>query len=148
MMVGTAAVAALASVALMACGSDSGSSSGSGSSGDLCSYAKDLEQSLGSDAFDNMDKATFDQIQEIVGNVKDKAPEEIKDDVNTVAEGFASVQKIFAKYDYDLTKLTAAAAADPDLTKQLQAAGGEDFTAASDRVSTYLEDTCGITGGS
>ena len=55
-----------------------------------------------------------------------------------MANGFADVQEIFAEYDYDLAKLGAAAAADPELTQRLEAFGGEEFTAASERVSTYL----------
>ena len=139
------AAAAFATVGLAACGSDSGSSS---SSGDLCSYAKEMEASLSDDAFATPDKATFDKIEDIVGNVQDKAPAEIKADVATVAKGFADVKAIFAKYDFDLTKLTAAAAADPELTQQLQDFGNEDFTAASDRVSAYLDKECGIKAGS
>ena len=46
------------------------------------------------------------------------------------------------------TVLGSAAAADPELTQRLQSSAGEEFTAASDRVNTYLEETCGITGGS
>ena len=140
-MVGLAlAVAAIG--ALGACGSSGGSSSGSG---DLCSYAKEMESSLSDEAFSNTDKATFDKIEEIIGNVQDKAPSEIKDDVSTMAEGFAKVRELFAKYDYDLAKLSAAAASDPALTKQLESFSSEDFSAASDRVSTYLEEKCGIT---
>jgi len=143
--VGTMAAAACATVALAACGSDSGSSS---SGGDLCSYAREMEATVSDDAFSTPDKATFDKIEEIVGNVQDKAPSEIKADVATVAQGFADVKAIFAKYDFDLTKLSAAAAADPELTQQLEDVGNEEFTAASDRVSAFLDEECGITSGS
>ncbi len=58
------------------------------------------------------------------------------------------MKAIFAKYDFDLAKLTAAAAADPELTQQLQNFGNEEFTAASDRVSAFLDKECGIKSGS
>jgi uncharacterized lipoprotein len=139
------AAAAFAVVGLAACGSDSASST---SSGDLCSYAKEMEATLGDGAFSTPDKATFDQIEEIVTNVQDKAPDEIKADVATVVKSFADVKAIFAKYDFDLAKLSAAAAADPELTQQLQNFGNEEFTAASDRVSAFLDKECGIKSGS
>lgn len=139
------AAAALATVGLVACGGDSTSSS---SGGDLCSYAKEMEATVGDDAFSTPDKATFDKIEDIVTNVQDKAPAEIKDDVATVVKGFADVKAIFAKYDFDLTKLSAAAAGDPELTQRLENFGNEDFTAASDRVSAFLDKECGIKSGS
>ncbi len=80
----------------------------------------------------------------LVDNVKENAPDEIQADLETVSNGFADVQEIFAEYDYDLAKLGAAAAADPELTQRLESFGGEEFTAASERVSTYLQEECNL----
>ena len=60
--------------------------------------------------------------------MKENAPDEIQADLETVSNGFADVQEIFAEYDYDLAKLGAAAAADPELTQRLESFGGEEFT--------------------
>jgi hypothetical protein len=158
-VVGTLALTAVAVLGVAACGSgdngsaSSGTSAGAGTSGDagdsdLCTYAKQLEETTNPDSFSNMDKATFDKIDEIIGNVQAKAPDEIKDDVATVAENFQDVRAIFAKYDFDIAKLTSAATADPSLTEKLQSLNSDEFNAASQRVNTYLQEKCGIQAGS
>ena len=145
-VVGTLALTAVAVLGVAACGSSDKGSSSSG--GDLCSYAKQLEETTNPDSFSNMDKATFDKIDEIISNVQAKAPAEIKDDVATVAKNFQDVRAIFAQYDFDIAKLTSAATADPSLTDKLQALNSDEFNAASQRVNTYLQDKCGIKAGS
>ena len=161
-VVGTLALTAVAVLGVAACGSsDNGSSSGgtsasagtsggggSGGDSDLCTYAKQLEETTNPDSFSTMDKATFDKIDEIISNVQAKAPAEIKDDVATVAKNFQDVRAIFAQYDFDISKLTSAATADPALTEKLQALNSDEFSAASQRVNTYLQEKCGIQGGS
>jgi len=157
-VVGTLALTAVAVLGVAACGSsDNGSSSGGtsasaggGSAGDsdLCTYAKQLEETTNPDSFSNMDKATFDKIDEIITNVQAKAPDEIKDDVATVAKNFQDVRAIFAQYDFDIAKLTSAATADSSLTDKLQSLNSDEFNAASQRVNTYLQEKCGIQGGS
>jgi hypothetical protein len=166
-VVGTLALTAVAVLGVAACGSsDNGSSSGtsasastsaragtsggggSASDSDLCTYAKQLEETTNPDSFSTMDKATFDKIDEIISNVQAKAPAEIKDDVATVAKNFQDVRAIFAQYDFDISKLTSAATADPALTDKLQALNSDEFNAASQRVNTYLQEKCGIQGGS
>jgi hypothetical protein len=153
-VVGTLALTAVAVLGVAACGSsDKGSSSsgtaaGGGSESDLCTYAKQLEETTNPDSFSTMDKTTFDKIDEIIGNVQAKAPAEIKDDVATVAKNFQDVRAIFAQYDFDIAKLTSAATADPSLTDELQALNSDEFNAASQRVNTYLQEKCGIQAGS
>ena len=107
-MVGAAAFLVLA---VTACGSDSGSSSsGSGSdSDDLCAFAQEMERTFNDESFANADQATFEQIEDIMTNVQERAPDEIKADVETVASTFKDVQEIFAENDYDLAKVAAAA---------------------------------------
>jgi hypothetical protein len=167
-VIGALSLAAVAVLGLAACGSSdrssgsTGTSASAGTSGgsagtsagsggddsDLCTYAKQLEQSLNPDSLSTPDKATFDKVQEIIANVQAKAPDEIKADVATVAENFKNVQAIFSQYDYDIAKLTSAVTADPTLAQKLQALSGDDFNAASQRVDTYLQEHCGITAGS
>jgi hypothetical protein len=161
-VVGTLALTAVAVVGVAACGSsDNGSNSngtsasaetaggtGGAANSDLCTYAKQLEETTNPDSFSNMDKATFDKIDEIITNVQAKAPDEIKDDVATVAKNFQDVRAIFAQYDFDIAKLTSAATADSSLTEKLQSLNSDEFNAASQRVNTYLQEKCGIQGGS
>jgi hypothetical protein len=157
-VVGTLALTAVAVLGVAACGSSDNGSSSSGTSAsaggssaggsDLCTYAKQLEETTNPDSFSNMDKATFDKIDEIITNVQAKAPDEIKDDVATVAKNFQDVRAIFAQYDFDIAKLTSAATADSSLTDKLQSLNSDEFNAASQRVNTYLQEKCGIQGGS
>ena len=144
------AAVALMVFGLAACGSDgdSGSGDGGGSGGgnteDLCADARELEELGTGDALTDLNEETFTRVTGLVDNVKENAPDEIQADLETVSNGFADVQEIFAEYDYDLAKLGAAAAADPELTQRLESFGGEEFTAASERVSTYLQEECNL----
>jgi hypothetical protein len=144
----TAAAVALMVLGLAACGSDddsSGSGSGGGgNSADLCDNARELESLGNGDALGDLDEATFTRLTDLVEGVRENAPDEIKDDIETVADGFADVREIFEEYDYDLAKLGAAAATDAELTERLESFGGQDFTDASERVSTYLQEECGL----
>jgi hypothetical protein len=141
-----AAVAVMV-LGLAACGSDGGSDSGGdggGNSADLCENARELEALSSGDALNDLNEETFTKVTDLVDGVRENAPDEIQGDLETVANGFADVQEIFAEYDYDLAKLGAAAAADPELTERLESFGGEEFTSASERVSTYLQEECGL----
>jgi hypothetical protein len=141
------AAVALMVFGLAACSSDDGSSSdggGGGNSEDLCADARELEALGSGDALTDLNEATFTRLNELVAGVKENAPDEIQADLETVSTGFEDVQEIFAEYDYDLAKLGAAAAADPELTERLESFGGEEFTSASERVSTYLQEECNI----
>ncbi len=122
--------------------------SGSGSS-DFCNFAKDLQNSdigssLDSDNSTNL-KADLDKVRDALSQAKDKAPAEIKADVATVADEFQKYNDILAKYDYDPQKLTDAAQKDPQVLQQATAVLGDPkYQAASDRVSAYAEQVCGI----
>ena len=140
------AAVALMVFGLAACGSDGGSSSdgGGGNGEDLCTNARELEALGSGDALTDLNEETFTKLNELVAGVKENAPDEIQADLETVSTGFADVQEIFAEYDYDLAKLGAAAAADPELTQRLESFGGEEFTSASERVTTYLQEECNL----
>jgi hypothetical protein len=140
------AAVALMVIGLAACGSDGGSSSdgGGGNGEDLCTNARELGALGSGDALTDLNEETFTTLNELVAGVKENAPDEIQADLETVSTGFADVQEIFAEYDYDLAKLGAAAAADPELTQRLESFGGEEFTSASERVTTYLQEECNL----
>jgi hypothetical protein len=167
------ALAVVVAAGLTACGSDSGSSNdttaatsgaaaGSGNGGsdasvdvpkgdsnsDLCKYARELEQSNAEQDFTDLDKEQFEKFQEIVGNIQDKAPDEIKADIDKLASAWGDIKAVFAKYDYDLAKLGQAAAKDPELQAKLESFSTGDFATASARIDAYFKETCGIDPGS
>jgi hypothetical protein len=167
----TLALAAAAVLAMAACGSSGGSSatttesassapagttgpdqsvtvdtnfSGQGSS-DLCSYAKQLEESGTVTNLSTASKADFEKFKGIVKNIEDKAPDEIKGDVQTYEKFLADLQTVFEKYNYDTAKIGAAAATDPDVQKVLASINDPDFTASTTRLDAYFKQVCGLT---
>jgi hypothetical protein len=151
----------VAVLGVAACGrSDNGSSSGGTSasagtsggggsaSGDFCEVAKQLEQSMTAESLSKPNKETFTKIESFMGDLQAKAPAEIKADLATVAKNLQDVKAFFAQYDFDIAKLTSAVQADPSLAQRLQALNDDEFNAASQKLDTYLQEKCGIQGGS
>ena len=119
---------------------------GEGSSA-VCNYAKDLEATdFGGDATSGTDlKAEFTKLEDVLNNIKDKAPDEIKADIETMFSGYQKLIELYKKYDYDPEKLAAAAATDPDLAAQFASISSAEITAATARVSAYFSNVCGLT---
>ena len=69
------------------------------------------------------------------------APAEIKKDTQTVQAAMKTLQGVFEKAGYDMAKL----ASDPEAIKELEVVSSDEVTTASDNITTYLDDTCGIT---
>ncbi|MEP6659987.1 MAG: hypothetical protein ABJD24_08730 [Acidimicrobiales bacterium] len=113
----------------------------------VCNYAKDLEATdFGGDSTSATDlKASFTKIEEVLNNIKDKAPDEIKADVDTMFTGYQKLIDLYKKYDYDTAKMVAAAANDPDLAAQFAGISSAEMTAATARVSAYFSNVCGLT---
>ena len=162
-VVGTLALTAVAVLGVAACGSsDNGSSAGaivrqrSGTSRRLQRDHGPLHRARAADDThlrgarspthaDGRTSDQFDKIDEIIGNVQAKAPDEIKDDVATVAKNFQDVRAIFAQYDFDISKLTSAATADPALTDE--AAGAQQRPSSTPPASgstPTCRSKCGI----
>jgi hypothetical protein len=118
------------------------------SNNEFCQAARELEASdiastlsgSGADV-----KAGFEKAQAAIDDLKDKAPSEIKDDVNTLAAGIQKIRDFYAKYDYDQAKIQAAATKDPTVIQDaLSGFNNADFEAASARVTAYGAQVCGI----
>ena len=73
-----------------------------------------------------------------------KAPDEIRDDLLTVAQGYAAYSQALQDSGWDPS---SGEAPPPDVMAALTAAGqaldDADFQAASDRVSAWFADNCG-----
>jgi hypothetical protein len=139
---GILAIAAVAAI-LSACSSGDGNGdSAEADDGDFCSVASQLNQSVDATVTDP-DEATFDEIEAAIDEARASAPGEIEEDLATLDEGFTSVREIFAEYDFDLTKLMAAAAADPEILTNMQTINGGEVEAAGNRVEAYVREHCG-----
>jgi hypothetical protein len=118
--------------------------SGKGS-GDLCSYAKDIEKSANDLFSDSSDiGADLKKAAKIYEEAISKAPSEIKGDMEKSLTGFQSLTKLLDKYDGDYKKLVSAAASDPEVAKAVAAFDDPEIAAASERVDVYFQKVCGI----
>lgn len=69
-----------------------------------------------------------------------QVPDDLKDDVATMSEGLTKLGALYAKYNYDFTKILS----DPEAQTLF---ADQSFTAASTNVNTWLETECQTTGG-
>jgi len=71
-------------------------------------------------------------------------PEEIRDDMRTVAEAYAVIARAYAESGYDPTSGEPPTAEQiAALTAAAEQLEDEDFVAASERVGTWFEAECG-----
>jgi hypothetical protein len=126
--------------------------SGEGS-GDFCGLLTELEESadpsdsIGDPTAASEDvKADFEQFNAIFGQLEDKAPDEIKGDVQVMSKAFETIEEFYARFDYDAEKFTTAFTEDPALIEEYTATLGAlgDVEAASTRLDAYSENVCGI----
>lgn len=136
--------AALGLLAAACGGGDDDDSSGGFSSGgggtlsasEWCDFNEEVEDlALFGDSFDpsNMESALAG-FAEIIDDVGDRAPDEIREDVQTMGEAMADLDDILSEVDYDFLALSEA-----DL------AGLDDpaITEASDNINAFAEANCG-----
>ncbi len=118
------------------------------SNSEFCQAARDLEASdIGTSLTTGEGdlKGDLEKVEAAIGELKDKAPDEIKADIDTFANGVQQIKDFYAKYDYDQAKVLAAAQKDPAVMQQAIAAFSDaDFTAASSRIAAYGSQVCGI----
>lgn len=117
----------------------------SGSGGEaFCGQAKDLEGVFSGDSFSNTDPASlkddYEKAQSALDDMADKAPDEIKGDVQTLSNALGTLIEVFESVDYDFTKL----AQDPQAAAKLQEFDTQELSDASARVEAYLSQVCGI----
>ena len=123
--------------------------SGSGS-GDLCSYAKEVDVSAKFDKiFQSSDpaqtKKDLDVAKAAMAEFRKRAPNEIKGDIEKVTTAVLEMIGTMAKYNFDFTALAKAAQTDPALAQTFQSGfASPEFQAASDRVDAYFTNVCGI----
>jgi hypothetical protein len=125
---------------------DNGSSSNDGTvaKGDPDSDFCDSARKFSKDFNDTGDADTpeeqmqvFKDLRSAIDTLDKEAPDEIEDDVKIVADAFRESDDLLKKYDYDFTKVPEEEAAKISINDP-------EVTAASDRVESYFEKTCGI----
>lgn len=84
-------------------------------------------------------KETWSKAATIAGELRDKSPAEIKDDVALVVSTVIDTNDLFSAHDYDLVEI----AKNEDLRKEFDAISRREGVAeASDRFNAFVEDNC------
>jgi hypothetical protein len=127
------AVAAL--VAGAACGGDGdGDGQAAAGSGDACASLANSQEALKNQQPTGTDlRQLYSKIEEGLEEAADRAPSEIKADVDTVAEAYKTVVAELERVNYDLSKV------DP---QAFQVIAAPDVRAASQRISAYYQENC------
>ena len=120
-------------------GGDDTDFSGSGS-GDFCDlardYAKEFEETA--EATDETELAeSYKDFADAVDELANEAPDEIEADVELVNASFRQFVDLLEKYDYDLSKIPEAEAAEIDFDS-------EEIESANRRIESYFEKVCEI----
>lgn len=133
----------------VACGDDDGGGGGGGSASSFCDTVEDFKSA--SDESDSIFTGTelpdAGDVEEIMTNagdaveeMMDNAPAEIADDVEMMGDATKRMIDAFEAADWDLM----AVATDEDFAAIAEELDSEELTAASDRISAYVKDECGI----
>ena len=132
-------------ILLAACGGGDGSS-GSATVDDWCALAQRLEDT-GSDYEVSLESGgetladAFEQFAALLDDAQRVAPDEIKDAVETSAEGITTFRELLEGVDYDLFALDESAFAELE-------AMSEEMDSATERIDAYNQRECGIDGES
>jgi len=145
----TAAAAALGLSLFTACGGDDG---GSADSGDYCDDLKAAKKNL--DTIEGGDLSSLSDTADQIHDLRDSAPDEIKDDWEVLSDGFDKILEAFEKAgldEEDIANLQSGQLPDDVDMEALQAAmteiqelGGEEFEKAGDNIAKHAKDECGI----
>jgi hypothetical protein len=122
---------------------DASPSFASGECRELVDAAADLSQSLGAGTGTSAD---FQDSQRVFQEFVDRAPEEIRADLQVLADAFTKYADALEGVD-----LQAGETPDAATLQKLQAAVASidqaEVQAASERVDTWARENCGVTGG-
>ena len=153
---------AAATLLIGACGGDDpvDSSSGAADLADMGAMADDLDDAaalagvpeecleismamslaLGAGMATESDPQVLTNLPAAFQSIRDKAPEELRADIDIVQQGYTEYLQVMEAYDYDFTKL----ASDPTAIEEMSAVmSGEEFSAASERFNDWLQSICG-----
>jgi hypothetical protein len=133
-----------------ACGDDDKGSDPIDGGGDVAAYCEriaeyratsdDLDAVFTGDPDPAQVETAFTTMQSMVNDLRDGAPDEIADDVDTMASAIDNVVDVMSKYDWDFMQLATA----PEFAQLQQDLEGPEVVAAGNRLTEYSETTCGL----
>lgn len=128
---------------LAGCGDDGGDDGASGGGGGdkeaFCQLAAE-EDVDGLEDFDPNEAADMEELNRLLDELSDRAPSEIRDDVETVAEGLREFVEVLSTIDTSDPNALAELGERAEELEGMQ----EEMEAATERVDRYLEEECGI----
>ena len=143
------AAAALGLGLLTACGDDGGGSAGGG---DYCDDLKAAKKEL--DSIQGGDFGSLEKTTDAMHDLADEAPDELKDDWETLVEGVDKIVKALKDAgltDEDMANLQSGQIPDgvdmaalQDLMTEIQALDTEEFSKASEAINKHAKDECGV----
>jgi len=146
-----AAAAALGLSLFTACGDDGGGSAGGGGD-DYCDDLKAAKKNL--DTIEGGDLSSLEDTADQIHDLRDSAPDEIKDDWEVLSDGFDKILEAFEKAgldEEDIANLQSGQLPDDVDMEALQSAmteiqelGGEEFEKAGDNIAKHAKDECDI----
>jgi hypothetical protein len=147
------AAAALGLGLLTACGDDNGGGSGSAGSGDYCKDLEKAQKELNS--VQGGDVSSLEETVDRVHQLRDEAPDEIKDDWDRLSDAFDKIVAAFDKAGIDEDDIAAIQSGQiPDGVDQAAlteayseiAKLGEDeeLTASVAAIRKHAKDECGV----
>lgn len=125
--------------------------SGKGSK-DFCNKLQGVAKDISLDDVDSATpadfKKSFEAGKDALDDLTSKAPDEIKDDFQTLAGFYDKLEPILEKYDFDFTKLASAAQSDPESFAAFQSAVSDaSFEESTSRIDAYVTQVCGFSFG-
>ena len=81
------------------------------------------------------------EFKELVDNARDlaaEAPSELQDDTKLIKEAIGAFAAVMEKFDYDVYAIATSSVA----MKDLEIVGSEEFTKASDALTSYTGKSC------
>ena len=117
-------------------GSDDGGGGETLSADEWCAFNAEVEDLnlFGASADFNSLESSIQGFLDIVDEVEDRAPEEIKDDIAVMGEALAEFDEVLSEVDYDFLALSEA---------DLAALDNPEVEQASENVSRYADENCG-----
>lgn len=145
-----AALLVLVLVPVAGCGDDDDDGSAA-SAGSFCERAGLVEERFAEleasfEGTEVPDASVFETAADTLEDLADGAPEEIADDLGTIADGSRRVGEVFSEFDFN----DQEAMADPanaealgEIASEMEQIG-EDVESATAEVEAYLESECGV----
>lgn len=111
----------------------------SGVSQECLEITSAMVMAMGSGGATLGDAESLAQVPQAFDSLRDKAPEDLRADIDIVKEGYVEYLAVLEKYDYDYNALIA----DPNGVAEMSGVmSSDEFVAASERFNNWLDTVC------